>query len=169
MKAVIYSRVSTLEQDTLGQELALKSWARDRGFEVVAEFKEQESAWKAGHQAELKRLLDGAFKGKFELVLVWSLDRLTREGSLAVLSLIHRLKQYGIMVISYQEPWTEAPGELGELLFSIAGWVARMESQRRSERTKAGMNRLRAQGVKIGRPQGSKDGKKRKAKRSKRQ
>ena len=57
-------------------------------------------------------------------------------------------------MLSYQESWTEAPGELGELLFAIAGWVARMESQRKSERTKAGLARLVVQGKKLGRPKG---------------
>ena len=57
---------------------------------------------------------------------------------------------------------SEAPGELGELLYAIAGWVARMESQRRSERTKAGLARVVAQGKKLGRPPGSKDRRKRK-------
>jgi putative DNA-invertase from lambdoid prophage Rac len=96
------------------------------------------------------------------VVLVWALDRLSREGAHAVLSLIHRLNLYGVRVLSYQESWTEAPGELGELLFAIAGWVARMESQRRSERTKAGLVRVVAQGKKLGRPKGSRDKRKRK-------
>ena len=68
-------------------------------------------------------------------------------------------------VISYQESWTEAPGELGELLYALAGWVARMESQRRSERTKAGLARVVAQGKKLGRPKGSKDKRKRRRRR----
>ncbi len=63
--------------------------------------------------------------------------------------------------MSYQEPWTEAPGEIGELLYALTGWVARMESQRRSERTKAGLARVKAQGKKLGRPKGSKNRKRR--------
>ncbi|MFC1958461.1 hypothetical protein ACFLV6_00855 [Chloroflexota bacterium] len=57
--------------------------------------------------------------------------------------------------------WTEAPGEIGEILYAIAGWVARMECQRRSERTKAGLDRAIRQGKKLGRPRGSRDKKKR--------
>ena len=64
-------------------------------------------------------------------------------------------------VVSYQESWTEVPGEMAELLYAITGWVARMESQRRSERTKAGLARGVAQGKKLGRPPGSKDRKRR--------
>ena len=95
-------------------------------------------------------------------MLVWALDRLSREGALAILSLIEKLSACGVKVLSYQESWTEAPGELGDLLFALTGWVARMESQRRSERTKAGLARVKAQGKKLGRPKGTKDKRKRK-------
>jgi DNA invertase Pin-like site-specific DNA recombinase len=125
-------------------------------------YEETESAWKAGHQHVLASLLEDARKQKFDTLLVWALDRLSREGSLAILSLIHRLKIFGVKVISFQESWTEVPGELAEVLYAIAGWVAKMESQRRSDRTKAGLARVVAQGKKIGRPPGSKDKRKRK-------
>ncbi|MFC1938359.1 hypothetical protein ACFLWH_01720 [Chloroflexota bacterium] len=52
-----------------------------------------------------------------------------------------------------------------ELLYALAGWVARMESQRRSERTKAGLARMIAQGKKLGRPAGSRDKRRRKRRR----
>lgn len=162
MKCCIYARVSTLEQSTDNQLGALTAWAKYRGHEVVAVYQEAESGWKSGHQKELKRLIDDGRKGKFNLVLVWSLDRLTREGPAAILGIINTLKQYRCRVHSYQEAWTESPGELGELLYSIAGWVAKMESERRSERTKAGLQRAVKAGKKLGRPIGRKDKKKRK-------
>ena len=161
MKAVIYARVSTGEQDADNQIAQLTSWASSRGWVIADVYKENESAWKAGHQRELARLLDNAMKRKYYVVLVWALDRLSREGPLAILTLVNRLKNCGVKVISYQESWTEAPGELGELLYALSGWVARMESQRRSERTKAGLARVKAQGKCLGRPPGSKDKRKR--------
>lgn len=167
IKACIYSRVSTGAQDTGNQTVALTEWAKQRGFEVVALYEEEESAWKAGHQKKLAILLEGARRRRFAIVLVWALDRLSREGALAILSLVHRLDAYGVKVISHQESWTEAPGELGELLYALTGWVARMESQRRSERTKAGLARARSQGKQLGRPLGSKDRKRRKKRRLK--
>ena len=95
-------------------------------------------------------------------------DRIVRYEGFAVFyghlcqeQFISTLKTYGVKVWSYQEAWTEAPGELAEVLYAIAGWVARMESQRRSERTKAGLARLKALGKKLGRPKGSKDKKRR--------
>ena len=102
-----------------------------------------------------------ARKRKFRVVFIWALDRLSREGSAAILGIVSKLSRHGVKVLSYQESWTEAPGELGELLFAVAGWVARMESQRRSERTKAGLDRARLKGKKLGRPPGSKDKRKR--------
>jgi DNA invertase Pin-like site-specific DNA recombinase len=142
--------------------VVLAEWADQRGYEVVSVYQEIESAWKAGHQRELARLIVDARKRKFQAVLVWALDRLSREGDLAILSLAHKLSACGVKVISYQESWTEAPGELSELLYALTGWVARMESQRRSERTKAGLARAVSQGKTLGRPKGVKDRRKRK-------
>lgn len=162
VRAVFYSRVSTSQQDTDNQIMALQAWAQQRGFRVVEVYTETESAWRDGHQQELARLVRDARKGKFSVVLVWALDRLSRLGALSILSLIHKLASYGVKVLSHQESWTEAPGELAEVLYAIAGWAARMESQRRSERTKAGLERVKAAGVRLGRPPGAKDRKRRK-------
>lgn len=160
MKAVIYARVSSDQQDAANQIEPLEAWAKQRGFEVVAVYREAESAWKAGHQAELAKLISEARRGNFGIVLVWSLDRLSREGAAAILNLINTLKP--VRVFSYQEPWTEAPGIVADILYAITGWVAQMESQRRSERTKAGLARAITNGKKLGRPPGSKDKRKRK-------
>lgn len=161
-KVAVYLRVSTKQQSTENQLPQLEKWVADRGHELVAVYSENESAWVSGHQRELARLVQDAKRGRFNFVLTWSLDRLSRLGSLAILSLVHKLSGYGVKVVSLQESWTEAPGELAEILYAIAGWVARMESQRRSERTKAGLVRVRAAGVRLGRPPGAKDKKCRK-------
>ena len=147
MRVVIYARVSTDAQDTANQIVTLRGWAAQRGWEIVEVYQETESAWRAGHQEALARLTaECRIRRHPDAVIVWALDRLSRQGALAILQLVHTLKQYGVRVISYQESWTEAPGELAEVLYAIAGWVARMESQRRSERTKAGLDRARRTG-----------------------
>ncbi len=161
MKVCIYSRVSTGQQDTTNQSVVLSEWAKQRGFEVVKVYEEEESAWKSGHQRVLANLIADTRQRRFQAVLVWVLDCLSREGALAMLSLVNKLSSYGVKVLSYQESWTEAPGELAELLYALTGWVARMESQRRSERTRAGLARVKAQGKRLGRPAGSKDKRKR--------
>jgi len=114
--------VSTDEQSTDNQVATLEAWAKGRGFEVVDIYRENDTAWKAGHQRELARLVKDAQLDQFKLVLVWALDRLSREGALAILSLVHKLGSLGVKVLSYQETWTEAPGELQELLLALTGW-----------------------------------------------
>jgi len=164
-RAIIYSRTSTVEQSVANQLLQLRQWAQQRNLEIVAEYVEQESAWKAGHQRELHRLLKDAERRGFDVVLTWSLDRLSRQGPLAILSLINRLARHGCKVISLQESWTEAPGEIADLLYSLTGWVARMESQRKSERTLAGLARSKAQAADGRLPTRGPDKKKRKKRR----
>lgn len=160
MKAVIYARVSTDLQDTDNQVMALEAWAKQRGFDVITVYRESESAWRQGHQKELAKLIIEARRQRFDIVLVWALDRLSREGAGAILNLIDTLKP--VRVFSYQEPWTEAPGVVADILYAITGWVAQMESQRRSERTRAGLAKAITNGRTLGRPVGSKDKKRRK-------
>jgi putative DNA-invertase from lambdoid prophage Rac len=161
-KAAILVRVSDPGQHSENQIPDLLTWAERRSLEVVATYQFQESAWKGAHQKQLSQVYKDARAGKFRYLLLWALDRLSRQGPLATLEIVDRLGKAGVQVISLQEPWTEAGGELLDLLLAIAGWVARMESNRRSERTKAGLARAVAQGKRLGRPKGSKDSKKRK-------
>jgi len=162
-RCVIYARVSTEDQTTKNQIQALYDWCYRRGdIDLVHVYEENASAWDKGQQKQLKLLIKEARELKFDYVLVWSLDRLTRGGALKILELVHKLRKFNIRIISKEEPWTELPSELEDILYAMAGWVAQMESTRRSERTKAGMARKAAEGYKPGRPPGSKDKKKRK-------
>ena len=160
-KAGLLLRVSDSGQHTENQLPDLQAWANRRGLEIVQIYELQESAWRGAHEKMLSQVYRDARQGKFQVLLVWALDRLSREGPLATLEIVHRLGKAGVQVWSYQEPWTEAGGEMLDLLLAIAGWVARMESNRRSERTKAGLQRAISQGKRLGRPPGSKDKRKR--------
>lgn len=163
-KVAIYLRVSTSEQTVKNQLPALERWITDRGHELIEVYSESESAWKSGHQRELSRLLNDLRSGrrKVDICLVWALDKLSREGVAAILNLVDRFKRCGVKVVSLQESWTEAPGDMADLLYAITGWVANFEGKRRSERTKAGLVRAVAEGKKLGRPKGRKDKRKRK-------
>jgi len=158
-RVAIYLRVSTGEQTVENQLPALDQWVADRGHELVAVYAENESAWRAGHQRELARLLSDIRSGrrKYDILLVWALDRLSRQGPLAVLSLIDNLRSCGCQVVSLKEPFTDLPNGLDSVMYAMVAWVARWESERRSERTKAGLERAVAEGKCLGRPLGSKD------------
>ena len=149
MKVAIYARVSTDEQHTENQIPVLENWAKQRGWEVVRTYAEDDTAWKAGHQKELAQLLKDARKGEFKIVIIWALDRICRGGPSAIFPLIGTIHSYGVQVYSLQESWTEQPeGPMYGLLLSIFSWVAEMESKRRSERTKAWIVRAKELGTK---------------------
>ena len=161
-KVVVYLRVSRDSQETANQLPALKHWIGARDHELVALYNEDESAWRAGHQHELARLMADLPKYQPSILLVWALDRLTRQGIGAILQLVNSFKVHGVQVVSYSEPWTEQAGPMAELLYAIAGWAANFEADRISKRTLAGLARAKAEGRQLGRPPGSKDAKPRK-------
>jgi DNA invertase Pin-like site-specific DNA recombinase len=95
MRIAIYSRVSTLKQDTENQLVQLREFAAKQGWEIVAEYTDYESGAKA-ERAEFQRMFQDASRRKFDLVLFWALDRLSREGVLETLQHLNRLTSYGV-------------------------------------------------------------------------
>jgi len=157
MKAALYLRVSSKEQHTENQLQPLEQFCNQRGFEVVNVYAENESAWQAGHQHEWARLMHDAESRRFNVVVVWALDRVTRQGVSSLFLHIQALRRYNVGLISVQEQWLEGLGEFSELFVSMCGFIANFESRRRSERTKAGLARAVKNGSKLGRRTGSKD------------
>lgn len=161
MKVAIYVRVSTEDQTTENQIRELQQWAERRGWQVVGIYRENETAWKAGHQREWAKLKEDARMRNFDAVIVWALDRVTRQGVSYLFQQIQALKKFDVDLISMQEAWLESISEMAEVFTALIGFIASYESKRRSERTKAGMDRARAAGKHVGRPRGKKDSKKR--------
>ncbi len=157
MRAALWCRVSTTQQDTENQLIALRAWAERRETPVVKTFMVEESAWKGAQHPALKAAMESARMGEYDTLLVWSLDRLSREGPEAMLGCLRRFRELGVTVELLQEPWVNGPPEMQELLASIMGWIAGVESTRRSERVRAGLARRKAAGQPIGRLPGAKD------------
>ncbi len=158
IKCAVYLRTSTQEQHPENQLPEIKAYCETHGHDIVGIYQEQESAWKSGRQVELRRLLADCQDGRpFDILIVWSLDRLSRQGIASILNLITMLKMYSVRVVSMKETWMETEGPMQELLLAVFGWAAQYESRIKSERTLAGLARARAEGKKLGRPIGSKD------------
>jgi len=145
-KAAAYIRVSTEQQSVDNQLPAIKQLCELRGWEMVKVYSEHASAWISGRQTELARCIRDAEHHHFDTIVVWSLDRVSREGPLRVLSLIEHLRRKGIKLISCQEGWTEVAGEFSPILYSISAWVANWQSSHKSEQTKAGIARAKLSG-----------------------
>lgn len=153
MRAALYARVSTKDkgQDTENQMIALREYCARAGWEVVEEYIDRESA-KNGNRGAFKQLFADASRRSFDVVVVWALDRLTREGVHQTFGYIEQLKQFGVAFESYTEPHFRTTGPAGELMLAVAAWIAKQERQRLSERTIAGLERARRAGRIGGRP-----------------
>ena len=152
MKVAIYARVSTNNgsQDAENQLEELRSWAKRLDCEIVNEYVDEASGSRSDRKA-LTQLLEDARKRRFDCLLIWALDRLSREGIGRLTSYLEQLKTYGVRVMSYQEPWLDTSGPVADLLVAIFGWVAKQERERISERIKAALQRVRKT-KKLGRP-----------------
>jgi DNA invertase Pin-like site-specific DNA recombinase len=159
--AAAWYRVSSQEQDRDNQVPEIKRLAKSRSLAIRKTYTVSDSAWKNGGGTEYKRALDAmladAHAGRFRVLIVWSADRLSRNGIESLLKIVRRLREAGVSLISVQEPWLSGSDATTELLLAIGAWMAEQESARRSERTKAGLARRKAQGLPIGRPRGATD------------
>ena len=152
MKVAIYARVSTKDkgQDTENQMEQLRKYAEAQSWKIK-EYVDHETGKHANREA-FQRLFDAASRREFGIVLVWALDRFTREGVAETFIHIQKLRSYGVEFESLTEAHFRTTGPAGELMIAIAAWIAKQERLRISERTKAGLAIARKQGRVGGRP-----------------
>jgi DNA invertase Pin-like site-specific DNA recombinase len=148
MRAAIYVRVSTDRQQVENQRAEVERMARARGYEPVL-YEEVESAAKA--RPVFDRMLSDARAGRVQAVAVWVLDRLHRS-MVGAINTVLELDRLGVPVLSVREGWLDTSGPVRPLLVAIFGWVAEQERTRLIERTKAGLERARREGKRLGRP-----------------
>ena len=150
-KAAIWTRVSTEHQHEDNQLPAIESFCTHHGFTITKRYQLSDvSAFNGAHRDTLKSALDDAYRGEFEVLVVWAIDRVCREGIEELLKLIRELRQRHCSLVSIQEPWLNGSDATTELLAAIAAWVAHQESVRRSERVKAALAKRRAAGKPMG-------------------
>ena len=151
MRVALYLRVSTDKQETENQALQLREFAARQGWQIVHEYVDYETGSKAD-RAEFKQMFEEASRRKFDLLLFWALDRLSREGVLETLQHLNRLTAYGVAWRSFTEQFFDSCGPFREAVIAIMATLAKQERIKRSERTKAGLARVRAAGKRLGRP-----------------
>ena len=153
MKIAVYARVSTKDkgQETQNQSSQLEEFAAKQNWEIFDKYIDRESG-STTDRAEFQRMFADASKRKFDLVLFWSLDRLSREGVFETLQHLNRLSSYGVGFKSYTEQYFDSCGLFKDAVIAILATVAKQERVRLSERTKAGLAIARSRGKVIGRP-----------------
>lgn len=153
MKVAIYARVSTKTkgQDVENQLMVLREYSLKMGYDIYQEYTDQESGGSANRPA-FNQLFSDAAKRKFDLLLFWSLDRFSREGTRKTIFLLQQLDDYGILYKSYSEQYLDSSGIFKDVIISILATLAKQEQIRLSERVKAGLDKAKSKGRIGGRP-----------------
>jgi DNA invertase Pin-like site-specific DNA recombinase len=149
MRAAIYARVSTTDQQVDNQLLELRRYAQARGWTTV-EYVDVGVSGAKDRRPELDRLVADAKRRRFDVLLVWRLDRLGRNLRHLIL-LLDELQTLGVAFVSLAEG-IDARTPAGRLQLHVLGAIAEFERDRVRERVLAGLQRARAQGKRLGRP-----------------
>ncbi len=149
MRAVLYGRVSTFDQEPENQLAELRRYAGARGW-TSAEYVDRGISGAKDRRPALDRLLIDARRRRFDVLVVWRLDRLGRNLR-HLITLLEELQALGIAFVSLNEG-IDATTPAGKLQMHILGAIAEFERARIAERVKAGLQRARAQGKRLGRP-----------------
>lgn len=156
MRVAIYARVSTDDkgQTPDNQLLQLREWCERMSYPVVREYVEYENGGKGTeYRKQLAAMFAGAARREFDLLLVWSLDRFSREGMAATVGHMQRLASHGVPFRSFTEEHLSTENELvRNILLATLASLAKLEREKISQRTKAGLERARAMGKRLGRP-----------------
>src|SRR6266567_2221790 len=151
-KAALYLRVSTIDQTTANQERELRDVASRMGCEIVRVYKDHGISGAKGRdkRPEFDRLLRDAAQRKFDMVMAWSVDRLGRslQDLVGFLSELHAL--HIDLFLHQQGLDTTTPA--GKAMFQMLGVFAEFERSIIQERVRAGLQRAKREGKRLGRP-----------------
>lgn len=151
LRAALYARVSTSEQDPAFQLDELHQVARARGWTVVETTVDRAVSGARRDRPGLDRVLELARGGRIDLVAVWSLDRLGRS-LVHLLTLLEDLQAAGVGFVAVRQAGLDTTGPAGRLLVQLLGAFAEFERELIRERVVAGVRRAQGRGIHCGRP-----------------
>jgi DNA invertase Pin-like site-specific DNA recombinase len=147
-RAVLYMRVSSVDQHPETQLYDLRQMAEQRGYRIVEEYTDVISGAKARRPGLDSMMRDGR-RNKFDVVLVWASDRIARSVR-HFLDVLDELNRLNIEFVSFREQ-IDTGGPLGRAVVVIIGAIAELERNLIIERVRAGMRRAKLEGRHIGR------------------
>lgn len=156
MKAVLYVRVSTTKQEAENQLIQLRNYCKKCQYKITHEFVDIISG-KETSRPQYDRMFRSAHKGVFDILIFWDISRFSRAGTLHTLQKLKELENCGVKWHSYQDAYLSSVGEFKDVVISIMSTLAKIEREKISERTKAGLERAKLKGKKLGRPRGRND------------
>jgi DNA invertase Pin-like site-specific DNA recombinase len=156
-RVAIVARVSTDKQEYENQVLQLREFAVQQKWTIVHEFCDMVTGSGRKVRKAFDAMMLGASQKRFDVVLFWSLDRFSREGTLPTLQYLQLLDSYGVAWRSFTEPYIDSCGVFRDVVISLLATMAKQERIQISDRTKAGLQRARKLGRIGGRPRASVD------------
>jgi len=147
-RAALYVRVSTTDQHVDNQLADLREYCARREW-TVREYTDVGVSGAKDRRPGLDELLKDARRRRFDVLVVWRLDRLGRNLRHLIL-LLDELHALGVAFVSLAEG-IDATTPAGRLQLHVLGAIAEFERARIQERVRAGLARARAQGRKLGR------------------
>lgn len=156
-KAAIYCRVSTLDQKTELQMEEATQFVAARGWEIAFTFEDKQTGTNTKRQG-YQEMMALARKRKFEILVVWKLDRLGRSLKDLVLTL-QEFSELGIEFVSMKDQ-IDTSTSAGKLMLHMLGAFAEFEGNMIRERVNAGLRAAKAKGKRLGRPAASIDSEK---------
>jgi DNA invertase Pin-like site-specific DNA recombinase len=151
-RAVLYLRVSTLDQTTANQEHELRDVAERAGWQVTKVYKDQGISGAKGRDKRpaFDALHKAAARREFELVMAWSVDRLGRSLK-DLVNFLDELRALNVdLFLKTQGIDTTSPS--GKAMFGMLSVFADFERSIIQERVRAGLARAKRQGKVLGRP-----------------
>jgi DNA invertase Pin-like site-specific DNA recombinase len=148
MRAALYARVSTVDQEPENQLAELRAYCDARGW-AATEFVDRGVSGSKDRRPALDYLIAAAKRRKFDVVLCWRLDRMGRNLRHLVV-LLDELTAMGVSFVSLNEG-IDLMTPAGRLQLHILASLAEFERSRIVERVRAGLARVRAQGRRLGR------------------
>lgn len=142
-RLALYTRVSTIEQSEEGysideQERLLRSWAEKNNYEVYKCYSDRGISGKdIKNRPALKELLKDAEEKKFDMVISWKINRISRKLA-DVLKIVDILEKNDITFKSYSEPFeTDTPA--GKMQFQMMALIGEFERGTIAQNVKMGM------------------------------
>jgi DNA invertase Pin-like site-specific DNA recombinase len=149
MRVALYMRVSTDSQDAAHQLPELQRYVDFHKWTVTEIYTDEGVSGRKSSRPALDRMMADARSKKFDVVVVFKLDRLGRSAK-HLLSVLDELNSFGIGFASVTQG-IDTTNAAGRLLFTVLGAMAEFESSLISERTRAGLNTARTSGKTLGR------------------
>ena len=149
-RCCIYLRVSTNEQDTTMQRRDLVEYADARGWSVV-QISEDKASGTNSNRNGLRELQRAACQRKFDVLLVWKLDRIFRSTK-DCLHNLHDFAEFGVEFVSLKDSGIDMTTPSGKLLLHVLAAFAEFEASIIKMRVMAGLDLARKRGKILGRP-----------------